>query len=89
MEYVLMFQAIAASYDIPSSAMRGFGHSLEPALLTIFGTCVIRLLWVFFITPIWPGFENLMLCYPITWVITGILVSTVFVLTIRKLERQT
>ena len=86
MEYVLMFQAIAASYDIPSSAMRGFGHSLEPALLTIFGTCVIRLLWVFFITPIWPGFENLMLCYPITWVITGILVSTVFVL---KLERQT
>ena len=89
MEYVLMFQAIAASYDIPSSAMRGFGHSLEPALLTIFGTCVIRLLWVFFATPVWPGFENLMLCYPITWVITGILVFTAFVLTIRKLERQT
>ncbi|KXB38584.1 MATE efflux family protein [Bacteroidales bacterium KA00344] len=88
MEYVLVFQAIAASYDIPSSAMRGFGHSLEPALLTIFGTCVFRLIWVFFITPVWPGFENLMICYPVTWVITGILVCTVFVLTLRKLGKQ-
>ncbi|MBM6991702.1 MAG: MATE family efflux transporter [Prevotella sp.] len=86
MEYVLVFQAIAATYDVPSATMRGFGHSLEPALLTIFGTCILRLGWVFFVCPIWPGFVHLLLIYPITWAITGIMVGSVFYYTVRKLS---
>ena len=82
--WVIGFQAIAASYEMPASAMRGLGHSLEPALLTILGTCVLRLTWIFTICPIWPGFERLMLCYPISWVLTGIIVSTVYVLTSKR-----
>ncbi len=74
MQYVLVFQSIATFYDIPSSALRAYGHSLEPALLTIFGTCVIRVVWVMLICPIWPGFVHLMICYPVTWIITSILV---------------
>lgn len=75
---VLLFQWIASSYEIPSAAMRGFGHSLEPALLTIFGTCVLRLVWIFVIWPMWPGFRHLMFCYPISWVLTGVLVVSLF-----------
>ena len=74
MRYVLVFQSIAAFYDIPSSALRAYGHSLEPALLTIFGTCVIRVVWVMLVCPVWPGFAHLMICYPVTWVITSVLV---------------
>lgn len=51
---VLLYQWIATSYEIPSAVMRGFGHSLEPALLTIFGTCVLRLVWIFVLWPLWP-----------------------------------
>lgn len=75
---VLLFQWIATSYEIPSAVMRGFGHSLEPALLTIFGTCVLRLVWIFVLWPLWPGFRHLMLCYPVSWVLTGIFVSALF-----------
>ncbi len=86
MQYVLAFQAIAASYDIPSSTMRGYGHSMEPALLTIFGTCILRLAWIFFVFPIWSGFEHLMIVYPISWALTGLLVGTTFYLMLRKVE---
>lgn len=82
--WVIAFQAIAASYEIPASAMRGLGHSLEPALLTIIGTCVLRLVWIFTICPIWPGYDRLMICYPASWILTGIMVSTVYVLTAKK-----
>lgn len=75
---VLTFQWLASSYEVPSATMRGFGHSMQPALLTIFGTCVLRLCWIFLVLPIWPGFQHLMLCYPISWIITGILVSITF-----------
>ncbi len=70
----LAFQWLATSYEIPAACMRGFGQSLVPALLTIFGTCFIRLAWIFLVLPHWYGYEHLMLCYPISWAITGVLV---------------
>lgn len=75
---VLLFQWMASSYEVPSATMRGFGHSMEPALLTIFGTCVLRLVWIFVVCPVWPGFQHLMICYPVSWILTGILVLIVF-----------
>ena len=80
----LAFQWIATSYEIPAACMRGLGKSLAPALLTIFGTCFIRLGWIFLVLPHWYGYEHLMLCYPISWVITGVLVSSVYVAASRK-----
>lgn len=67
-------QWIAAFYEIPASAMRGLGYSLQPALMTVFGTCVFRLIWIFTIHPIWPGFEQLMVIYPASWLLTDFIV---------------
>lgn len=83
----LAFQWIATSYEIPAACMRGLEKSLAPALLTIFGTCFIRLGWIFLVLPHWYGYEHLMLCYPISWVITGVLVSSVYVAASRKAYR--
>lgn len=83
----LAFQWIATSYEIPAACMRGLGKSLAPALLTIFGTCFIRLGWIFLVLPHWYGYEHLMLCYPISWVITGVLLSSVYVAASRKAYR--
>ena len=83
----LAFQWIATSYEIPAACMRGLGKSLAPALLTIFGTCFIRLGWIFLVLPHWYGYEHLMLCYPISWVITGVLVCSVYVAASRKAYR--
>lgn len=82
---VLTFQWMAASYEVPSAVMRGFGHSMQPALLTIFGTCVLRLCWIFLVLPVWPGYQHLMLCYPISWIITGMLVLLTFAYYWRRL----
>ncbi len=87
METVLVFQWIAAIYDVTSSTLRGFGHSLEPALFTIFGTCVLRLLWVFYIFPIFSGYKQLMIVYPASWLLTDVLLSTFFLYTVRRLSR--
>lgn len=84
MRYVVLFQSIAVSYEIPASAMRGFGHSLEPALMTIFGTCILRLSWIFLMCPRLPGFDVLMFCYPVSWVLTGLMVATAYAVTSRK-----
>lgn len=68
---VLTFNCLASTYEIGGAALRGMGYSMLPAVLTIFGTCVFRLLWIYTVCRRFHGFAILMRVYPISWVITG------------------
>lgn len=83
-EYVLMFQFIACSYEISGAAMRGLGYSMTPTVITIFGTCLFRLGWVYLLPSIGGGFRELMLVYPATWIITGIAVVGAYIVVRRR-----
>lgn len=72
--HVLLLQFMIASYEISGSYMRGLGYSVAPMLLTIFGTCVLRLTWVWIFPSIENSFAMLFNIYPISWLITGTMV---------------
>ena len=82
--YVLLFQFIASSYEISAATMRGLGYSMTPTILTIFGTCLLRLLWVYAVCPRYHDFKVLMSVYPLSWVITGIAVCTAYFIVRKK-----
>lgn len=84
MHTVLALQFIACSYEIAGSCMRGMGRSLTPALLTVFGTCLVRIVWVYLVSPVWRGYDVLMAVYPISWVLTGIMVLTAYRMAVRQ-----
>lgn len=69
---VLAFQFIASYYEVAGSAMRGLGYSMTPTLIIIFGTCVLRLLWVFLFPHFNGGFAELLAVYPASWILTDI-----------------
>ena len=71
MMIVLLVHFLISTYESGGAALRGMGYSMTPAVLTVFGTCVLRLLWAYTVCRIWPRFEVLMLVYPISWIITG------------------
>ena len=73
-----------AWYEIPGGTMRGMGRSLVPALITVVGTCALRLLYVFFIFPLnrTPGF--LITVYPISWIVTGSAMNIAMVIVRKK-----
>lgn len=58
---------------------------MTPTLMVIFGTCVIRLGWVFWLSTRARDYVLLLSIYPISWVITGLLVVTAYLLISRKL----
>lgn len=84
MVYVLLFQFMASSYEISGAALRGLGYSMTPTVLTIFGTCLLRLVWIFVVVPMSRSYETLLTVYPISWVITGIAVCTAYAIIRRK-----
>lgn len=84
MGIVLAWQFIASSYEISASSLRGMGRSMLPTILTVFGTCLLRIVWVYVVCPIWHTYDVIMLVYPVSWCITGIMVCTAFYLFARK-----
>lgn len=89
MEGVLLFQFIACSYEVTGSALRGMGESMLPTIMTVFGTCVLRMIWVFAVMPVYQGFDHLMQVYPISWVLTGTMVIIAYKVRMRKLCPKT
>ena len=73
MHIALAWQSIAAFYEISGSVLRGMGKSMEPTLITVFGTCLLRIAWIFIIMPGWRGFDHLLAVYPVSWTITTVM----------------
>lgn len=84
MRYVLLLHFLICSYEITGSALRGLGHSLTPALLTVFGTCVLRIVWINTVVVSHHSYVALMLVYPFSWLVTGTMVVISFLIVWKK-----
>lgn len=62
------------TYEILSGYLRGFGISLGPAILTMIGVCVVRLLWIQFVFPLSRTFRTIMLVYPVSLSLTALMI---------------
>ena len=84
---VTTLELLTSTYEISGGAMRGFGHSLTPALITVVGSCVLRLIWINTVCRAVHEFWVVMIIYPISWVLTGTVMITAYLLLRRKLMR--
>lgn len=75
--FVELPDCITTFYEVPAGAMRGMGWSTLPAVITILGSCVLRVLLVAWVFPHFDTWEALMSVYPITWsaMIVAMLIS--------------
>ncbi len=73
---LIIFSAYIFSmlYEVMSGYLRGFGISLVPAILTMLGVCVIRIIWIQTVFPKSPTFETIMTVYPISLATTAVLI---------------
>ncbi len=71
-------ELLTSVYEISAGAMRGFGHSLTPAVITFLGSCVLRLIWVSTVCRAVHEFWVLVIIYPISWVVTGIVMTSAY-----------
>lgn len=81
MKFIFMSYIFSTIYDCMSGYMRGFGISLAPALLTIFGVCGTRIIWIYTVFPASQTFETIMQVYPISLAINMVLIFCALIIT--------
>lgn len=57
--------------NVTVGVLRGLGSSILPMVMSIGGTCGLRILWIYTLLPMNPTWEMLFLSYPISWLVTG------------------
>lgn len=73
MHFLSPFYFTYCCVEIISGTMRGCGESFKPMVVVCLGICVLRIIWVIFVSPIYPTFKMVIVSYPITWTVTSIL----------------
>ena len=68
-------ELVAYAKANPGKASFGYGNSIGPAVIAFFAICGSRLAWVFLIFPSYRTFANLLLCYPLSWILAAVLLG--------------
>lgn len=78
---ILVFEPVCSLYEIPAGALRGAGHPFLPAVSTVVGTCVFRIVWIFTVFRRMRSLKMLYYAFPLSWVVTIALVALCFFVT--------
>ena len=84
--YIVSPQLINVVMEIISGALRGYGISLAPAIITLIGVCGVRITWLYTIFPTSPNYETLMAVYPLSWLLTTIMLCFAYRFYIKHLK---
>ncbi len=81
---ILSASMLPCLYEVAGAALRGLNHSFLPALFTIIGSCLLRLVWIYTVFAAFPEFWVLMIIYPITWIATGVAMLVAYFVVSRR-----
>lgn len=86
--FVTLLLPIQGIADTFIGSSRGMGYSSVPTLLMLVGICGVRLVWLFTAFSAVRKLEVLYACFPISWVITGIVEGVVWVYSYRRFMKE-
>lgn len=77
-----------AFMETGSGTLRGLGKSLTSTIVSLLGSCVLRIVWIYTVFRVYNTIEVVYLSYPISWALTGLVHFICTMATRRKLARQ-
>ena len=71
----LLFVAVpyflCAIMETGTALLRSVGYSLYSLIITMFGSCAFRIVWIYTVFAAYPKIEVLYLVFPVSWVLTA------------------
>ena len=71
-----------------SGALRGMGDTITPMVISIFGVCVFRIVYLAILMPLYHSLDVLCCMYPISWALTNLLYFIYYRIRMRKLVKR-
>ena len=78
---------LCGTMDVLASCLRGRGYSVLPMVVSLVGSCLLRLVWIATIFQLFRSTTTLYISYPISWILTA-LVHLICLLVVRKKRNE-
>ena len=72
LKVIALTYVLCGLMEVGCGILRGMGKAMQPMIVSLLGSCVFRIIWVFTVCPLFP--ENIIalyISYPISWIVTG------------------
>jgi len=72
--------ALCGIMDCIAANTRGLGYSLVPSIISMFGACILRIVWIYtvFSIPKYHTLQCLYFVYPGSWIVTAIILAVFY-----------
>lgn len=77
--YIVLPLVCNGILDVILCSLRGMGYSSLPTFFMIVGICGVRLLWLWVAFPLNPTLEMIYYCFPISWIITSLILYIIWI----------
>lgn len=74
--------------EVGCGIMRGLGKSICPMIVSLIGSCALRVVWVYTAFALYPTAETLYISYPVTWILTASAHYIFCFINLRKLKKR-
>lgn len=88
LKYVCLPYFLCGLFEVASGALRGLGKSVVSTICSIFGSCVIRIVYIYTVFAYFNTIDVLYMAYPISWAITAAIMYTVFFFFLRRISKR-
>lgn len=86
--YVGLPYFLCGLMEIGTAMLRSIGYSLFSTVITFFGSCLFRIIWVTKIFPHYNTVASLYIVYPISWTVTFISLTVAYVFCYRYNKKK-
>lgn len=87
LRFFVVFYFTFILIEVTHAVLRGMGNATGPMIISVFGVCGIRILWIFTAFRAYRTMTVLMTSYPMSWGISSV-ISLIYLLIVLKLKAR-
>lgn len=88
LKYICIMYCLCGIMDVFVGCLRGLGNAVITTVISLFGACALRIIYIYTLFPHIRSLGNLYLSYPVTWLITGIAQLIYFIYAFKAFKKK-
>ena len=86
--FILIPYFLFGIMDVCAGVLRGMGKAIVSTIISLVGICGFRVVWLTTVFPAFPTLEVIFASYPISWVLSEIVMFTMIQVLLRKMLKK-
>ena len=88
LKYICLPYFILALMDVTVGALRGMGRAILPTVISIIGSCGLRVAWIFTAFKAYSSPDVLYLSFPLAWLVTFLALLVAYFIAVSRSKRR-